>query len=71
MVQPGGRGLHLTQSGVPSTVSPSPPSITVMKTEDFEDVISYLRDYIAICKDKKKKTVLLENTKDTNELENT
>ena len=45
------------------------------KMEDFEHIISYLRDYIAICKKKKKKRkvffVLLdfENIKDTNKLE--
>lgn len=53
---------------------PPPPSLAVTKMEGFEHIISYLRDYIAICKEKKDFlcfSVLLEfeNIKDTNKLE--
>ena len=49
--------------------------VMVRDEEDFEDIISYLRDYIAICKEKDRQllcfSVLMEfeNIKDTNSFE--
>ncbi len=65
---PGGQGPHLTHS---SRKKSPPPSLAMTKMEDFEHIISYLRDYIAICKEKKRQflyfSVLLEfeNINDT------
>lgn len=50
MVRPGGQRSHLNTQSLKKSLPPSP---AVTKTEDFEDILSYLRDYIATCKEKK------------------
>lgn len=44
-VQPGGQGSHSTYSL---------HHVHCQDKDDFEDIISYIRDYIAICKKKMK-----------------
>lgn len=50
-VRPGGRGPTLSPQFPTKSL---PPSLAMTKImEDFEDILSYLRDHIANCKDKK------------------
>lgn len=61
------------RSGITFNPQQSPqPSLAMTKMEDFEHIISYLRNYIAICKEKRQFpcfSVLLKDTKDTNKLD--
>lgn len=53
-MQPGRMGLTLNRP-FPQDVSAAIPHHHHEDRDGFEDIISYLRDYIAICKNKKTK----------------